>query len=548
MVCATAPAGTGRAGRLKEGALLELLRELFGEGATGVLHLARNGRGLSLRLVNGHVVSGSSGGPSRIGDILVRCGALSRADLERALVKARSEGSRLGPVLVGLGLVDRERLEDALRLQVRDVLFTGLTWHDAEWELAADDASTPLPEDATLRLSTPQLLLEAEHRIAEPEAVRRALGDLDVPLAPVGEPPSRLEGAVLGPADGFVLSRVDGTLTARQILEIAPLPDDEVARSLVTLLSAGVIERRTARPQAAPAGRVTAPDPAPVAEPARMAQSAPRGPAAPADLRRKIEQAFEGLARKSHFEVLGIERSASPDEVKVAYQSLVRRFHPDALGDVASAELEEKARAVFVRITEAYRVLRATGARSLYEERLGRAPRASSFVAGGPAVTPATRPPARAEARPDAAAPAAVPMPPPLTPVSEVLRGAEEHLAAGRLWEASLALEDVLVRSQGPVRERAHLLLARACAKSPSGAKRAEAELKALLEENPRSVAGYFALGQLYKDKGLTRRAVEMFRKVLSLEPGQARAVQELRALPSSLATAGGIFGRLTAR
>ena len=549
------PGRTLKAGRLKEGDLLELLRELVGERTTGVLHLSRREKRLSFRLVCGHIVSGSSGESGRLGEILLRCGLLGRNDLERALEQAGREGRRLGPVLVDLGLVARERLEDALRLQVRDVLFTGLSWGEAAWELAADDAPTPLPEDVTLRLSPHQLLLEAAHRIAEPEAVRRALGDVDIPLRTVGDPAVRLDGASLGPADGYVLSRVDGTLTVRQILEISPLPDDEVARSLVALLSAGAIERGPARPRAVPLRGTS--HPAPQSEPAWAPQPASRVAAMSADLRREIERAFEGLARKGHFEVLGIPRTSGPEEVKAAYQALARRFHPDALGDLTSPELEDKARAVFVRATEAYRVLRAAGSRARYEELVSRPARAAS--PGTPAASPSPAP--APSAGPAAAAPSPLPdaqrwasirvpgsVPAALEPVGDVLRTAEEHLAAGRLWEASLSLEDVLARSKGPLRERAHLLLARTCAKSPSGAKRAEAELKALIEEDPRCVAGFLALGQLYKDKGLTGRAAYMFRKVLSLEPGHARADQELRTMPAPLAPAGGIFGRLMAR
>ena len=81
------------------------------------------------------------------------------------------------------------------------------------------------------------------------------------------------------------------------------------------------------------------------------------------------------------------------------------------------------------------------------------------------------------------------------------------------------------------MRQRAHLLLARALAKTPSGARRAEGELKTLLEEDPSCVEAYLGLGQLYRDKGLAGRAEAMFRHVLTLESKNARALQELAAL-----------------
>lgn len=502
-------------GRLWPGALLEVIRELLAERATGVLALKHDGQEMSLRIVNGQVVSGSSGQLGRLGEILVRCGLLGRGDLERALAQAREQGCRLGPVLCDLGLVSRERLEDALRLQVGDVLFAGLFWPDGEWELKLDDAPTPLPEDVTLRLSTAQLLLGAVRRIEDPVVVLRALGDLDIPLAAVQHPPLRLEGATLGPADGYVLSRVDGSLTARQILDIAPLPANAVASSLLAFLSAGIIERRS-------------PSPRPVAAPA--ASGARPGSTA---LGREVEQAFEGLAAKSYFEVLGVPRGSRPEEIKAAYIARARKFHPDAVGDHEAEDVEQKARAIFLRVSEAYQVLRGTSSRARYEEKLDRfgkpaGPTPAAGVARAaatpPAEAPAVTPQAVAPERPSAESP-------PLQPVAEVLRDAEEHLAAGRLWEASLSLEEVLARSTGPMRQRAHLLLARALAKSPSGARRAEVELKVLIDEDPTCVEAYLGLGQLYREKGLAGRAQAMFRHVLSLESKNARAIQELAAL-----------------
>ena len=61
------------------------------------------------------------------------------------------------------------------------------------------------------------------------------------------------------------------------------------------------------------------------------------------------------------YRVLGLERTASPEEVKRAYRRLARRFHPDVNPGDASAELQ------FKRLTEAHEVLSDPAKREEYD-------------------------------------------------------------------------------------------------------------------------------------------------------------------------------------
>jgi len=55
--------------------------------------------------------------------------------------------------------------------------------------------------------------------------------------------------------------------------------------------------------------------------------------------------------KRDYYEVLGIERTASSEEIKKAYRKLAREYHPDFNKDDPHAE--EK----FKEINEAYEVL-----------------------------------------------------------------------------------------------------------------------------------------------------------------------------------------------
>jgi len=64
---------------------------------------------------------------------------------------------------------------------------------------------------------------------------------------------------------------------------------------------------------------------------------------------------------KDYYQILGISKGASPDEIKKAYYKLAHKFHPDKGGD------EKK----FKEINEAYQILSDKEKRSQYD-RFGR--------------------------------------------------------------------------------------------------------------------------------------------------------------------------------
>src|SRR5207247_979378 len=129
----------------------------------------------------------------------------------------------------------------------------------------------------------------------------------------------RFQNIMLTPADGYVLSRVDGEMTAREVLQVTPSSLEEAEKSLYCLLCTGALEYgaaqappppRPVRPQSAaapppPTARSSRPTAAPTPSPSPpgAGEAARRGMSA---RRREVLDKFEGLKAKSHFEVLEI--------------------------------------------------------------------------------------------------------------------------------------------------------------------------------------------------------------------------------------------------
>lgn len=66
---------------------------------------------------------------------------------------------------------------------------------------------------------------------------------------------------------------------------------------------------------------------------------------------------------KDYYEILGVQKTASPDEIKSAYRKLARQYHPDV-----STEPKEVAEEKFKEISEAYEVLSDAEKRKMYDQ------------------------------------------------------------------------------------------------------------------------------------------------------------------------------------
>jgi molecular chaperone DnaJ len=83
------------------------------------------------------------------------------------------------------------------------------------------------------------------------------------------------------------------------------------------------------------------------------------------------------MAKRDYYEVLGVEKAASKDEIKRAYRKLAKKYHPDVNKDDPESAEER-----FKELSEAYEVLMDDDKRARYD-RFGHEGIRSDFGAGG---------------------------------------------------------------------------------------------------------------------------------------------------------------------
>lgn len=148
---------------------------------------------------------------------------------------------------------------------------------------------------------------------------------------------------------------------------------------------------------------------------------------------------FEHL---DHYELLGVSRSASADEIKRAFRREIAKYHPDRFATATSAE-QEYARLRSQRLTEAYTVLSDFSTRNAYN----RGQSAPVGVRRARSAAPPTQP---------------------RDHQAELYEQAQEHLAAGRTLQAIGVLRQL--QQINPFYRDSATLLAQAEAQVQGGA------------------------------------------------------------------------------
>ena len=231
-------------GRLEGLSVPDLLWNLCGRRATGVLQLTARGITKKVYFDAGSIVFALSGDPNdRLGYLLLRDGLITLDHLEAATARL-SGGKRLGAILVEAGDLSPEHLVRGVLGQVKSIVLGLFPLEEAEYSFA--QGPLPTEEVITLGMRTAEILLEGIRQIRSFSRIRKG----------VGPPASRfrlnpgwhsvLDGLDIRDGERMLLQRLDecgpAGVSVEALCREVFLSNFEIYQSLWAFLVLGVVD------------------------------------------------------------------------------------------------------------------------------------------------------------------------------------------------------------------------------------------------------------------------------------------------------------------
>lgn len=353
-------------GRLTDMSVAELTYGCHVGGATGTLSLHR---GETKRLIffdkGAPVNVEATDAGATLATILERSGLLSqnqRQDLEATCSSSKKTYRR---VLLDKGMVSPHVLFEVLTDQLRERLTACFDWEEGTFSF---DHNAGCGEDVVpLNLSSPRIIATG---IATHYSLER-LEEL-LPVSDTAKLYLRHDGPIK--REALLLTTVEARLfevaargeSMAQMIEVAGGRDQafRVLYALFLMELVGVKSRLAQAKGARPPSRRAE----------RRLPSAPRRARVKADEGPSFLKELGRLEDADFFELLGLERGASTDDIHEAFRARVKRYHPDNVGHL-SLDVQERGLKLYRRMVEGYQVLANPIKRDEYLRELETSPR-----------------------------------------------------------------------------------------------------------------------------------------------------------------------------
>jgi len=448
------------------------LRKIYFNKLTGQLIFKQASVQKYLFFQDGDLVHTKTNIPEeRLGEILYKLGKISddaHSEIDRYIEPNKS----IGKTLAQKGLTSQRNVEDGLTYQMREITLSLFPYFDGE--ILFQEKSSLGELDFSTRINVPYLIEDGIRRMKFQPDLQKFL-EKKTPL-----PKARVLYHLLTEEEKEILNKINGESTSEALWRSHKYNPEFFWKSLYLFYCLNLVDFRD---------KDAIPEKGPQEE----------QPGRP-DVQEQLEEVLEfkeKISSFNYYQILGVPKNASEEEIKKAYFQLARKFHPDRFDRSVPPTFRGQIEDIFDRITKAYRTLTSKEQRKEYD------------IKGAPS---------REEGGRD------------LTKKADIkFRQAKTLYSQGRYEDALILLEDVLQLKRNKADH--YLLMAMTESKIPSFRKKAEEHFLKAAELEPWNPEGHVGLGVLYKQEGLLTKAAKQFQKALEIDSDHEVARRELEAM-----------------
>lgn len=191
-----------------------------------------------------HLLTQGARRSMRVGEQLVRAGAISPAQLDAALNAAKTSERRVGEILVVMGAISQEAVDQVVRAQIEEELYDLFWWKTAHFDFIDGPPPPELTDQhshtTTLTFDVNALLFEAMRRVDEWGIMTKLIHDFAAVYIPIDDArEAAMVGMAKDAAEREVMHLCDGGHTVQQVIEHSSLGRLETLRGIYEAVREG---------------------------------------------------------------------------------------------------------------------------------------------------------------------------------------------------------------------------------------------------------------------------------------------------------------------
>ena len=237
-------------GSVEKFTLPEIFQLLAAGRKSGTLGIQREDSIVMIYFEAGDITYGY--GPRQtfhLGRLLTERGKITPEQLQEAVeTQARTENTkRLGAILIEKGLVDRADLEGVVRDQIKELLYSLLSWQSGSFKFYENQF--PTDEEIKLTLSVEDVILEGLRRMDEQAMIRETIPDTNQVFSISSSQSGRTRSVTMKASEWNVMALVDGRRSVEQICTISRFGREETLSRMAQLKLSGLITTTERKPE-----------------------------------------------------------------------------------------------------------------------------------------------------------------------------------------------------------------------------------------------------------------------------------------------------------